>query len=92
MQLTVRASTGAEVLIWHEFDSYHARRADATDEPQICLGVDLFEVIADLAGLDLEQPAAAEEAIRLADEAQRSLAGPSSDGDARERTMERQRS
>src|SRR5947209_8245549 len=75
MQVTVRASTGAAVLVWHQFDSYYARRADTTDDPQICLGVDLFEVIAELGGLDLEDSEQAAEAVRLAAEAQRSLTG-----------------
>jgi hypothetical protein len=73
MKVTVRASTGAAVHVWHEFDSYYARRADTTDEPQICLGVDLFEVIAELAGLDLEESPQAAEALGLADDARRSL-------------------
>ncbi len=78
MQVTVTASTGAAVLVWHQFDSFYARRADTTDEPQICLGIDLFEVIAELTGLDLDQSEHAAEAVRLADDAQRSLLG---DGD-----------
>jgi hypothetical protein len=75
MQITVTASTGAAVLVWHQFDSYYARKADTTDDPQICLGVDLFEVIAELTGLDLEDSEEAAEAVRLADDAQRSLGG-----------------
>jgi hypothetical protein len=50
---------------------------------QICLAVDLFEVIAELAGLDLERHEQAAEAIGLAEEAQRRLGishGPSDDG------------
>ncbi len=88
MQVTVRASTGAAVLVWHQFDSYYARRAGTTDDPQICLGVDLFEVVAELAGLDLQDSGQAAEAVRLADEARRSLAGggvESSDEVCRER-------
>ena len=73
MQVTVKASNGAAVLVWHQFDSYYARIADTTDDPEVCLGVDLFEVIAELAGLDLEERDQAAEAIRLAHEAQRSL-------------------
>ncbi len=75
MQLTVRASNGAAVLVWQRFDSYYARRADTTDDPEVCLGVDLFEVIAELAGLDLEDRGQAAEAVRLADDARRSLTG-----------------
>ena len=54
------------------FDSFYARRADTSDDPEICLGVDLFEVIAELAGLDLDHRGQAAEAVRLADEARRS--------------------
>lgn len=82
MQVTVTASTGAAVLVWHQFDSFYARKAGTTDEPQICLGVDLFEVIAELTGLDLDQAAHAAEAVQLADDAQRSLAGEG-EGDGR---------
>jgi hypothetical protein len=42
-------------------------------EPQICLAVDLFEVIAELAGLDLEDASQSAEAVALADRAQREL-------------------
>jgi hypothetical protein len=75
MQVTVRASNGAAVLVWHRFDSYYARTADTTDDPDVCLGVDLFEVIAELAELDLEESGQAAEAVRLADDARRSLTG-----------------
>ncbi len=89
MQVTVRASTGAAVHIWQQFDSYCARRADATDDPQICLGVDLFEVIAELAGLDLEESGQAAEAVRLADDAQRSLGSDGSENGSEEPDRER---
>ena len=82
MQVTVSASNGAAVLVWHQFDSYYARRADTTDDPEVCLGVDLFEVIAELAGLDLDERGQAAEAVRLADHAQRRLAGGRSEDDA----------
>ena len=42
-------------------------------EPQICAAVDLFEVIAELAGLNLEVAAQSAEAVALALEAQREL-------------------
>jgi len=51
----------------------HARRADASDHTQVCLAVDLFEVIAELAGLDLEDDVQSAQALALADEAQRRL-------------------
>ena len=50
------------------------RRAGAEKEPQVCLAVDLFEVIAELAALDLEQSDHAREAIELADAVQTDLA------------------
>ena len=49
-------------------------------EPQICLGVDLFEVIADLAGLDLDDASAAAEAVRLANSARERLRDTDHDG------------
>ena len=45
----------------------------AMGQPQICAAVDLFEVIAELAGLNLEVTAQSAEAVRLALEAQREL-------------------
>ena len=73
MKATVRASTGTRILIWREQDTFFARAADAAVEPQVCLAVDLFEVIAELAGLDLESSAKTAEALKLAEEAQRRL-------------------
>jgi hypothetical protein len=73
MKVTLTASTGAKILVWREGDTFHAQQAQAAAEPQICLGIDLFEVIADLAGLDLEKGARAAEAIRLSELAQRRL-------------------
>lgn len=73
MKTTLRASTGAKILVWREQDTFYARRAHGAVEPQICLAVDLFEVIAELAGLNLEQGAQALEAIKLADDARRRL-------------------
>ena len=87
MQVTVRASTGAAVLVWRQLDSYYARRADTNDDPEICLGVDLFEVIAELAGLDLDEPGDAAEAVTLANNAQQSLS--SEPGNDEEREPER---
>jgi hypothetical protein len=73
MKVTLRASTGARIVVWRERDSFYARPANAVSEPQICLAVDLFEVVAELAGLDLERRDHATEAIALADDARRRL-------------------
>ena len=40
--------------MWHQHGLFHARRDDHVGESQTCPGVDLFEVIAGLAQLDLE--------------------------------------
>jgi hypothetical protein len=75
MEVTLRASNGAKILVWREDDLFHARRAEAPLEPlQTCLGLDLFEIIADLARLDLEDGAQTAEAIELSRSAQRLLA------------------
>ena len=42
--------------MWREADLFDARRADHVTKPQTCLSVDLFEVIAELADLDLDNP------------------------------------
>jgi hypothetical protein len=81
MELTLTASTGAKIHIWREEDLFHATRPDADAAPQICLAVDLFEVIAELASLDLELPEQADEAVALARLAQKRLA----QGDGRRR-------
>jgi hypothetical protein len=73
VKLTLTASTGKKVLIWRDRDEFYARSKGVGEEPQVCLGVDLFEVIADLTGLDLDDAAQAVEAIRLADDAQQLL-------------------
>jgi hypothetical protein len=73
MKVTLGASTGARIAVWREKDLFRARRVDRKDEPQTCWGVDLFEVIAELAQLDLDDPAQAAEALRLAARAQRRL-------------------
>jgi hypothetical protein len=74
MKVSLRASSGIAVLVWREGSEFHARRPDTIGDPQICLGVDLFEVIADLAELDLESEAGVIEATALASEATRRLA------------------
>jgi hypothetical protein len=78
MKLTLRASTGAKILVWREDEFFHARRLDAAFPAQACLAVDLFEVIAELTGLDLEQGAQAAEAMSLAEDAERRLSAADS--------------
>jgi hypothetical protein len=73
MRISLKSSTGAKIVIWREEDVLHSRRADAADRAQVCLAVDLFEVIAELTGLDLEQHEQAAEAIGLAELALRRL-------------------
>lgn len=73
MTVTMTASTGAKILVWREKDMFAALRAGAAEEAQICLGVDLFEVIAELTGLDLEDEEQGEEADRLAADARQRL-------------------
>ena len=75
MELTLRASTGAKILVWREKDLYHARRSDGSMDTQVCLAMDLFERVAELASLDLERGAEAAEAIELAESALRRLDG-----------------
>jgi hypothetical protein len=73
MTVTMTASTGAKILVWREKDMFAALRAGAAGEAEICLGIDLFEVIAELAGLDLEDEDQGDEAERLATEARQRL-------------------
>jgi hypothetical protein len=81
IKVTLQASTGAKILVWHHGDMFHAElarrplraRMVGVREPQVCLAIDLFEVIADLAALDLEREEEAEEAVELANDAQRRL-------------------
>jgi hypothetical protein len=73
MKATLTANNGVEILVWREGELFAARQADAVKEPQICLGVDLFEVLADLAGLDLDDRVQASEALALAEQAQSEL-------------------
>ena len=64
--------------MWRDQDVFCARRADDATEPEVCLPVDLFEVIAELGGLDLESELEAAEAVRLADDAMEQLRGEGS--------------
>jgi hypothetical protein len=73
MTVTLTASTGAKILVWRERDMFAALRAGGSEEAQICLGIDLFEVIAELAGLDLDNSEQSDEATRLADDARQRL-------------------
>jgi hypothetical protein len=72
-KVTLNSSNGVELDVWLSGDLFHVTPAEDGAETQMCLGVDLFEVIAELGGLDLESPDQAEEATRLADQAQRTL-------------------
>jgi len=74
--MTVRASNGAQIRVWREGDLYFARPAGSVLEPQICAAVDLFEVIAELAGLNLDDTAESAEAVQLSTAAQRRLEDP----------------
>ena len=74
MTVTLTASTGAKILVWRENDMFAAVRAGENEEAQICLGIDLFEVIAELAALDLDDRDQSAEATRLAREAHQRLA------------------
>ena len=71
--MTLSASTGAQIRVWRVDELFHARPVGSVVEPQICVAVDLFEVIAELAGLNLDVRAESVEAVRLAIEAQRRL-------------------
>jgi hypothetical protein len=73
MKVTVQANTGVEIEVWRNGSLFHAKRADAKTEPQVCIALDLFEVIAELAGLSLDRPLDAEEANRLSRVAQKQL-------------------
>ncbi len=73
MTVTLTATTGAKILVWREKDMFAAQLAGGSEEAQICLGIDLFEVIAELAGLELDNEAQSEEATRLANDARQRL-------------------
>ena len=89
MKLTLTPSTGETIVVWRDRDTYCARRAGDATEPEVCLAVDLFEVIAELAGLDLDRDDQAREAVRLAEDAQSRLRSDGSDDSTAE---ERRRS
>jgi hypothetical protein len=84
LKATLTASTAAKIVIWREDDLFYARAHDSTVRPQVCMAVDLFEVIAEIAGLDLEVGEQAAEAMSLAEAARRRLTAspaPQADGD-----------
>jgi hypothetical protein len=71
--ISLRASTGNEILVWRENEVFHACRKGSAESEQVCLPVDLFEVIADLAGLELDRSEHASEAVQLAAVAHRRI-------------------
>lgn len=89
MKVTLTASTAAKIVVWKERELYHAQRLELPANPQVCLAVDLFEVIAELAGLDLERPDHCAEAATLSEHAQSqlmdaSVGGPPTDANGDE--------
>jgi hypothetical protein len=82
MKVTLKASTGAKILVWRDEEFFHAWRSGTSElESQTCLAVDLFEVIAELSDLSLDDGAQAAEAMDLAERAHRRLAFAESDAD-----------
>jgi hypothetical protein len=76
LKLRLSASTGTAIDVWREGDTYCARKVGTVRRPEVCLAVDLFEVVAELSGLNLDDAEQASEAMRLADHAQQELAEP----------------
>jgi hypothetical protein len=62
----ITASTGVELAVLYRPDLFYLEHADRAGDVEVCLGVDLFEVIAELAGLELELEAQIAEALGLA--------------------------
>jgi hypothetical protein len=73
-RIRITPSNGVRLSVWRRDGLFRVAREDEEAEPQVCLGVDLFEVIAELAGLDLESADGAEEATKLADRVQDEVA------------------
>jgi hypothetical protein len=73
LKVTLTASTGAKIHVWREDNTFCSRLADSVTEPEICLPIDLFEVIAELAGLELDDGPRAAESVELAEYAMRVL-------------------
>jgi hypothetical protein len=80
MKTMLTVSTGVTLVVWRQEGMFHTRVANTAGETQICLPVDLFEVIAELAGLDLDDSREAAEAIELAERSQRLLSTPPESG------------
>jgi hypothetical protein len=74
MHFMLTATTGAKVAVWREDEMFHAQPPGGAFPPEVCLAVDLFEVIAELAGLDLDVAEQSAEAVLLATRAQETLA------------------
>jgi hypothetical protein len=74
MQFMLTATTGTTIVVWREDEMFHAQPSDSTFGPQVCMAVDLFEVIAELVGLDLDVAEQSAEAVLLAARAQETLA------------------
>jgi hypothetical protein len=75
MQFMLTATTGATIVVWREDELFHAHLPASPLAPQVCQAVDLFEVVAELAGLDLEVAERSAEAVSLAARAQQTLGG-----------------
>jgi hypothetical protein len=73
MPFMLTATTGATIAVWCEDEMFHARAPGSSLAPQVCQAVDLFEVIAELAGLDLDVAEQSAEAMSLAARAQETL-------------------
>jgi hypothetical protein len=72
-KVTLQTSTDAKIIVWRSGELFCVKRSGGPERPEECLALDLFEVIAELAGLDLERQHQATEAIQLAETAQRRL-------------------
>ncbi len=80
LEMTVNASTGATIKIWRQGGVFHAERLKPVlSEVQICSRVDLFEVVAELADLDLDNGEHVAEAVGLAEAAERLFADADDD-------------
>jgi hypothetical protein len=74
-------TTGKTVVVSWDGELFHAHQKDAVGDAQVCLGVDLFEVVAELAELDLEREEQALEALELANAARTELLEAADDDD-----------
>jgi hypothetical protein len=74
MKVIIETSTDARLEVWRDFDGGHElflvkRTEEGPRVVEACLGVDLFEVVGELAGLNLESEPELEEAVDIADQA-----------------------